>query len=96
MPPTANRRHPSSGINEDALPAANQLSFPQQWRSLCVVQRERREQTDELWRKLDDLVTEASGLPSPLEISPVHRPLGLKPLPLQRTYCAQSCLAALI
>jgi len=60
MPPTAKRQHPSSGINEDALPAANLLPFPQQWRPLRLVQREHREKTDELWRRLDDLVTDAS------------------------------------
>ena len=94
MPPTAKRRQPSSSINEDALPAANQLSFPQQWRSLRDVQRERREQTDELWRRLDDIVTDASDLPSLHEPSPVHRPLDPKLPPLQRTNCAQSCLTA--
>ena len=70
MPPIAQRRQPSSGINKDALPAANQLSFSQQWRPMRVVQRERRELTDELWRRLDDLVTDASDFPLPLEPSP--------------------------
>ena len=88
MPLTANRRQPSSDINKEALPAVNQLPFPQQWRPLRVVQRERREQTDELWRRLDDLVTDASDFPSPLEPSLVHRLLDPKPLPLQRTHCA--------
>ena len=41
------------------------LPFPQQWRPLKDVQRERREETDELWRKLDDLVADASDPPSP-------------------------------
>ena len=46
---------------------ANPLSFPQQWRPLRLVQHEHREQTDELWRRLDDLVTDASDFPSTLE-----------------------------
>ena len=67
MPATAKRRKPSSGSSEDPLPAApNRLPFPQQWLwKLKDVQRERREETDELWRKLDDLATDASDFPSP-------------------------------
>ena len=44
---------------------ANQMSFPQQWRPMRFVLRERREETDELWRRLDDLVTDSSNCPSP-------------------------------
>jgi len=74
------------------LPAANQLPFPQQWRPLRLVQRERREQTDELWRRLGDLVTDAGMISRtqralrPLEPNPPPPPL----------HCAQSCLAALM
>jgi len=46
------------------LPAARQLAFAKQWRPERIVQREKREETDELWRKLDDLVTDASDCPS--------------------------------
>ena len=37
------------------------------WRPLKLVQRERREETAKLWRKLDDLVTDAGNFPSPRE-----------------------------
>ena len=84
MPPIAKRRQPSSGLNEDALPAANKLPFPQQWRPVRLVQRERREQTDELWRKLDDLVIDTGDFPSPFNLK------SAVPL-LQRTNCAQGC-----
>jgi hypothetical protein len=63
MRATAKRRKPTSGSSEDALPAAPHMSFPKQWLPLRVIQRERREQTDGLWRKLDDLVTDASEIP---------------------------------
>ena len=79
MSATVKRRQPSSGSAEDALPAANRLSFPQQWRPLRLVQREGREKTDELWRRLDDLVTDASMM-SPNPSSPVpSRPQSLPP-----------------
>jgi len=75
----SSRRQPSSGSNEDALPAAPKLPFPQQWRPFKDVQRERREETDELWRKLDDLVADASDSPSP------HLPCALSaPIPRPR------------
>jgi len=58
---------PSTDSIEHALPAARQLSFSKHWRPERIVQRERREETDELWRRLDDLVTDASDYPLPLE-----------------------------
>ena len=79
MPATAKRRQPSSGTSEDALPAAPLRSFPQQWRPMRLVQRERREETGELWRRLDDLVTDLSNPPSPIEpcafLNPIPTPI---------------------
>jgi hypothetical protein len=66
---TASTKRGQPCNNEDTLPAANQFPFPQQWRPLHLVQRERREKTDELWRRLDDLVTDA-GMMSPNPSSP--------------------------
>jgi len=61
----SNGRTPSSDRSEQALPAARQLAFAKQWRPEHIVQRKKREETDELWRRLDDLVTDASDCPSP-------------------------------
>ena len=74
MSATAERRQPSSGSIADALPAAPKFAFPQQWRPLKDVQRERREETDELWRTLDDLVTDASDSSSPREPRALSNP----------------------
>jgi hypothetical protein len=76
-PPTG--RTPSSGSNDDALPAAPQMTFPKQLRPVRIAQRERREEEYKLWRSLDDLVTDASEFPSPREpcilSTPTPRPL---------------------
>jgi len=65
-PPNGNKQ--STGSRERAVPAARQLAFAKQWRPERIVARERREETDELWRRLDDLVTDASDCPSPRDI----------------------------
>ena len=92
----ADRGVPDADEDELATLRAENLALQQQLRSRVGVQRERREQTDELLRRLDDLVTDTIDPPSPLERSPVHRPLDPKPPPLQRTHCSHSCLATLI
>ena len=94
MPETAKRRQPSSGGSEDALPAAPPRSFPLQWRSTRLVQRERREETDELWRRLDDLVTDASDFPSPRDSFAFSTP-SPRPRPSNGD-CDQSSLASLM
>jgi len=77
MSALAKRRQPSSRSSEDALPAAPLRSFPQRWRPVRLVQRERREETDELWRRLDDLVTDASDFPSPRGLCALSLPTPL-------------------
>ena len=73
VPP--NGRQPSTGSSVDALPAVAQLSLPKQWRTYeRMVQRERREETDELWRRLDDLVTDASAFSLPRELCALSTP----------------------
>jgi len=62
-----NGRTPSSGSSEHATPATRQLSFSKNWRPERLVQKERRGETDELWRRLDDLVTDASNCSPPCD-----------------------------
>jgi len=87
------RRQPSSGSSVDALPAAWQRAFPQQWRSRRV-KRDRHEETDELLRRLDDLVIDASDFPSPREPF-VHSTPSPRPHPCSGDY-DQSSLASLM
>ena len=66
-----NERQPSTGSSVDALPA---VALPMQWRPERRVQRVRREETDELWRRLDDLVTDTSEFPLPRELCALSTP----------------------
>ena len=86
-----NERTPSSGSSEDVLPASRQFSFPKLWRPVHLVQRKRREETDELWRRLDDLVTDASDCPSPRDLCALSTRIP-HASPCSGD-CAQSCLA---
>ena len=61
----------------------HQPSFPQRWRPLRLVQRERREETDELWRRLDDLLADASDFPSLRELCALKAPPPLLRLTLR-------------
>jgi hypothetical protein len=58
--------------------------FRQQWRPLRFVQREKREKTAELWRKLDDVVTDAIETPSPRKPRTLLTPTPPPPLLHQR------------
>ena len=69
------------------------------WEKRMGQQKERRKDTDDLWSRLDDLVTNESDFPSPpqpcaLSTRPRTRPFELCPHP-RRGHCAQICLAAL-
>ena len=52
---------------------------------MSLVQRERREETDELWRRLDDLVIDASELSLPRKPHILSQPPHTHTPPLQRT-----------